>query len=388
MNHILTTPQSNKAYQPAPTKRALKAEDVFEDSKLDLRTLKKWAECLPQNRIVNLENPEWKPTPILPLDLSSIGYGKIYIKDESNLESNPTGTMKDRAAWTIAKLYRDFAFHLLQQFKNNELSKNEIRSIPIPRVSLISAGNEGLALARCFEKFELPKPKVVVDCRLPETSLQVLEREYLELYKVDLSQAVLTKEMLKKISRNENGIDLTSVKSFQPNEALYDWHVHEAFNFQPSEIFIPYGSGRLFENYLTWQQKILRDRPSLDCGSYLISSATQVSNISLFASEPALLNSAADKLTSAFKPFKHLNSSDIKDQKAFRMTGKDTQHVQVPEEFILESKRILDSAKIDTEYSGAAGLAAYLFLNRKSPKSDKRVLIINTGYGVLARHSN
>lgn len=355
--------------------------------KLNLPLLHHWAESIPSTNRSDITQPEWKPTPIFPLNLGSIGYEQVFVKDESDSSCNPTGTVKDRAAWEMAKLYRDFSRTLLGQLRDNYLCLAEVEKIDIPRISIITAGNEGIALARCFEKYRLPKPKAIVDAKISTNTLKILHSEYLEVYPVDLSKTALSRQQMKEITRNDSGMDLTSMRSFQPSEIFYDWHVHEAFNFQPDDIFLPYGSGRLFENYLAWQCKSIRNSHAKTPDPRLNCSIEKISKMNLTAAEPSHPHSIADKLSSPFKPFKGMDSTDISDQKSFRMTGEHTRVDLVPEEFLLEAKKILNEAGIMAEYSGAAGLALFLYVNHGKPKTDRKTLIINTGCGVTAKQS-
>ncbi|QQG38699.1 MAG: hypothetical protein HYS32_03800 [Candidatus Woesearchaeota archaeon] len=76
---------------------------------LDWGRVERWADEIPVKSENDPENPEWRATPVRELDLRGDGYGFVHVKDESDIRSNPTRNIKDRPAWEIAALYRDFA---------------------------------------------------------------------------------------------------------------------------------------------------------------------------------------------------------------------------------------------------------------------------------------
>ena len=106
---------------------------------------------------------------------------------------------------------------------------------------------------------------MLVDASIPQGRLERLQQLHADIYLADLARKELTPDEIKKLTNNKHGIDLTSVVMIEPQAVLYDWHVYEALNESPDEIYVPYGSGRLFENYLTQQMRNARTRDPRLC---------------------------------------------------------------------------------------------------------------------------
>ncbi len=346
--------------------------------------VEQWAEGIPTFSDMDTLHPEWRPTPTIPLDLTGAGYGEIQVKNEADTESNPTGTIKDRAAWELAALYRDTARALYDKVRIGELTKDEILRTPVRRFSILTAGNEGRAVAACFEKHKLPPPKLIVGRTLQPSMLAQLQQLRADIYQVDLSERALTTDEILRASNNDNGIDITSNQSFEPQSIFYDWHVHEVFNSQPDEIYVPYGSGRLMENYLFWQGRSHSNETNRARDRRLQTDPAKVISMNVFGGEPKQADSVADKLIAKFKPFLIFNDSDISALVRSDFTGRGTAKASVSEERIQEAHHILTQNKIEAEASAAAGLALYLerFARGLVPK-DKRVMIVNTGKGLV-----
>lgn len=289
----------------------------------------KWADGIPVFSENDPAHLEWMPTPTFLLDLSSEGYGVVYIKDESDSRSNPTQTIKDRLAWELATLFRDHGRGLFLRRRKGLLNGN-IDSLVVPRLTYVTAGNVGRSVAYMFEKYGLPPIKLLVDQSVPPERLEILKGLYADIYMTDLSKKPLTPADIKRMTNNPNGIDITSVMTLEPQSIFYDWHVHEAFNEMPNEIYIPYGSGRLMENYLTWRTRNARSKdPRLRIP------VEKLIDISILGSEPEMNRSIADKLTKDYNPFVIFNNSDISALQTLRFTGVNTGIYQVPEEKIL-----------------------------------------------------
>jgi threonine synthase len=359
---------------------------------MDWRLVEQFADgipCFPEN---DPKEPEWSATPTIPVDLTSAGYGVIYVKDESDTKSNPTGTIKDRAAWELTTLYRDFARALYLKKKAGLLNGN-IGSIPVPRLSYITAGNVGRAISRMFGRFGLPPMKLLVDKSILPRRLEILRKLHADIYMADLSRNVFeedeqlarrayTPEEIKILTNNRGGIDITSVVALEPQAIFYDWHVHEAFNEYPNEIYVPYGSGRLWENYLTWQERTIRNDGVGRRDPRLRVPVGSVVGMSVFGAEPADPNSSADKLTKSFNPFALFTDQDVTALRDLSFTGQETQATRVREERIRQAYDLL-SQHVATEPSAAAGLALYLQrYDEGKINKRKKVLVVNTGRGI------
>jgi hypothetical protein len=216
-----------------------------------------------------------------------------------------------------------------------------------------------------------------------------LKNLYADVYLFDLSKAVLTADDIKTLTNNTHGIDITSVVVIEPHAVFYDWHVHEAFNEEPDEIYVPYGSGRLMENYLTWQQRTVRNELQGARDQRLRASAAKVATMDVLGAEPEALDSIADKLTKPCNPFallkagqKDASDSDVSALKRFAFSGKNTGVYPVPEAYIKKAYDIL-SQFLRTEPSGSAGLALYLQrFDQGLANPERKVLVVNTGRGL------
>ncbi|MGV8168842.1 MAG: pyridoxal-phosphate dependent enzyme [Candidatus Nanoarchaeia archaeon] len=338
--------------------------------------LEKWADNIPVFDKRDALNPEWRPTSEIYADLTSQGYGAVWIKNEADKKSNPTGTIKDRMAWEIVGMFRDFARKVFLKKSYGGINGN-VSSLKIPRLSYLTAGNVGRAVPTAFEHYGLPPMKLLVDKDISQNNLESIKKLHADIYLTDLNNKSLSPEDIKRMTNNEQGADITSLMAFEPQSIFYDWHVHEAFNFKPDNIFMPYGSGRLFENYMTWQ---IRNLGAKDPRMQI--SQSELLNISLLAAQPEQEHSIADKLATKFNPFVIYADNDIRAVKNFQATGKNTGIYKISEEY-LGAAYLLLSKFCDCEPSAAAGLALYMKLvdEKRLNKSD-RTLIINTGKGL------
>lgn len=342
---------------------------------LDWDLVEQWADGIPVFSEDNPHSPEWRASPVIPLEVES---HLVYIKNEADMQSNPTGTFKDRMAWEMTAVYRDYArgLWLKRGAINGDLPRE------VPRLTLLSAGNAGASLAYFFAKYQLPPPKILIPSSTPQERIAKLQSLHADVYMVDTERKSLTAQEIKQLTNNEQGVDLTSVKILQPELVFYDWHVHESFGENPDEIYVPYGSGRLMENYLAWQEKTMRN----DSGKKdprLNAPVHQVISLNIFGVQPEKQDSCADHLTTAYNPFTLFDDHDISALVHLAWTGKNTGIYPVRGEYIKEAYRTLTQHEIETSYSGAASLG--LFLQRWDEGNinpRKRSLIINTGKGI------
>jgi threonine synthase len=345
-------------------------QEIEYERLLNKQLIEQWADGIPYYEKNNPSHPEWDATPTKELNLTSEGYGLIHIKDES---VNPTCTIKDRAAWENTTLFRDFARQINLKLKQSEFEK-EIRNFPVPRMSYITAGNMGNALSNAFKKYNLPPIKLLVHSEIPQEKLDSLKKLYADIYLVNLNEHALTPADIKYLTNNTKGIDITSVMILETHAVFYDWHVHEAFNTNANEIYLPYGSGRLFENYLTWQMRNMKEKdPRLNIPQ------EKLSNINIIATEPETLQSIADKLTKPYNPFAIYGEHDLQALKTLKFTGQETNIIRVSEEKIKQAHTLL-SKHYKTEPSASAGLASYLERYEQGKiNPNHKILIINTG---------
>ncbi len=369
--------------EPSPTLDREVLQRIEFPETMSRELAERWADGIPQYSEADPKRREWRPTRVVPLDLSREGFGTVHVKDESDRASNPTGTIKDRAAWELATLYRDYARALELKRRARKLSPTELEDLTIPRLTLLTAGNEGLAVARMFARYELPPPKLILDRTVPEARRSKLTRERADIYLADLSQRPYTGDELKALSDNPHGVDITSVRSLHPEVIFYDWHVHEVFNERPDVVYVPYGSGRLMENYLAWQERTARNAAVGARDPRLEAPAGDVLSLDVFGAEPRSEASVADKLVARYKPFLLFEDKDIADLAALSFTGRNSRREQIDDERIRFAHELLGSRGIEAEPSAAAGLALYLaHYERGLIRPDEKVVVVNTGSGI------
>ncbi|MCK4590029.1 MAG: PLP-dependent lyase/thiolase [Nanoarchaeota archaeon] len=340
--------------------------------------VEQWADSIPVYPENDPNNPEWKATPTFLLDLSGEGYGLVHVKDES---VNPTGVAKDRPAWECASIYRDMAKSLWLRKSSID---GKISRIPVPKFSLITAGNEGRAISHIFKKYDLPPINLIIDINEPEETVNALEKLYANIVKTDLSQKELNQKDILEMTNNLGGLNLNKALHIRAQEIFYDWLVHEAFNQKPDEIYVPYGSGRLMENFLTWQEKNIRKYISdKKADPRLNLPLEHLLQISILGAEPERIDSQADKLPAYFKPFILFDDQDVSSLINLKFTGENTGVSKVKESYIIEAFKIFQKHRITAEPSAATGLALYMQRYDQSKINPKnKILIINTGKGI------
>ncbi|MFC1801623.1 pyridoxal-phosphate dependent enzyme [Nanoarchaeota archaeon] len=345
---------------------------------MDWDLVEEWADGIPVFSENNPDNPEWPKTPTFDLDLSSEGYGLVHVKDES---VNPTGTAKARPGWEMATIYRDFARGLWLQ-KGSLDGKILTRSVP--ELSLITSGNEGRAVSYFTEKYGLPPSNQIVDVNIDPKKLEFLKNLHANIYMVDLSKKELTQEDILLITGNRGGLNLNKALIVRSQEIWYDWLSHEAFNEEPDEIYVPYGSGKLRDNLLTWQEKNVRlSLSNGEADPRLSASIEKLLSMSILGAEPERQDSVADKLPAPFKPFRIFDNCDSDALINFSFTGKNTGCHQVREEYLKKAFEIFQKYNVTAEPSAAAGLALYMQRydgGKINPRH--KVLIVNTGRGI------
>ena len=358
-------------------------KEVSFDLFLSRDLLEKWLDILPKIRKEDPDHPEWKPTPVRKINLVQFGYDVVvYVKDESE---NPTGTFKDRKAWELGPINtRIFAENVWRLY-----SKRNLPKIRIPRLDEITMGNSGGAQAAMNERYDLPPPKLLIDTGTPDEQKKSLLTLRADIYAVDLSRNIFTggrepytPEQIRILTNNAQGHDITSTHIIQPHRDYYDWHVHESFNVKPDTIFIPFGSGELLANYLTWQRITAVNAARHEKDIRLNAKPEDVLKINICAAGPrATMNSCADKLTGP-KPFLYYTDNDIDWLIDMQCTGARTGIYSLSEEEIKLGHNILTLSGIKTEYSAASSLGLCLQMLEKGRIHKKeKILIVNTGKG-------
>lgn len=180
-------------------------------------------------------NPKFPATPTYKIKVP--GFSNVWLKDDS---VNPTGTHKDRIAWEVIILYRNFLL----------AKKSDPHYGALPRFSIISSGSAAIAIGRMLEHYRLPKLKVLVDKNLDPKIYGAIKKSHCEIFVTDLSKRLLLAEDILSLTKNKNGFDLTSNRGAISEIGNYDWMGYEILNNSPDYCFIPVGTGILFSKVL------------------------------------------------------------------------------------------------------------------------------------------
>lgn len=315
----------------------------------------------PNNPEFPPDNPKFPATPTYQIKVP--GFFNVWLKDES---VNPTGTHKDRMAWEIIVTYQQILLAKKRgQFKDS-----------LPQMSIISFGSAALAIQKMLRKYNLPNLKVLIDCRFIEsTVLKILKKFGCEIYETDLSKKPFSWKEILTLTHNRNGFDITSNEALDPTTRFYDWMSYEVINNSPDYVFIPFGTGNLYENILNINKKEVSTKihdPRLKGNVEVL---RRCNFLGATTNNP---NSKADKLYSPHLPFVHYDEQWIRLYRAAGLCGPETDVHLLKEEYLDKALEIAESQKINCEPSGIAGLALMLQLRDKLPK-DKKMLIVNTG---------
>jgi cysteine synthase len=307
--------------------------------------------------------PKFPATPTSRIKVQ--GFSKAWLKDES---INPTGTHKDRMAWEIVIQYRKFL----------EAKKMGLVNGPLPRFSIISSGNAAIALAHAFKKYGLPKIKVLVDTHTPEQILRHLKKCHCEIYQTSLSRKALSTEEVLAMTNNDGGFDITSNEALDPNTIFYDWMSYEILNSGADHVFVPFGTGALYENLCNVMRREILRISGHD--PRLRADADKLRTMNVMGATVNLSTSKAYMLYSQHLPFVHYNEQWIRFYKKFGFVGRDSGVYVVSEDSLEKAHKMARSQGINCEYSGIAGLALLLEKKETIPRNEK-ILVVNTGKG-------
>lgn len=379
---------------PQPVEGMTRRELSF-SPKMTLELVQKWLE-IPDVTAIDPRNPEWRETPYHILDLTQHGLGIVIVKDESDLESNPTGTHKDRAAWEYAKWHRRFAAEIDDKIRHKKMSVAELENIDVPRLSVVTSGNQGYALSERFKKHGLPPIKILVSADTKEEDLQKMDSWWADIYLGNLGPKALTPEEILQLTNNLDGMEVTSGQAVERRRQLYDWHVHEAFNqfHQPGRnlhleiprlIAVPAGTFDLYFNYFFWQgHTVYNAEHGIRRDPRLKTHPKIVKAISLLAAEPIDPMSRAIMLTAPHKPFMLYRRSDIAHRVKSGDTGPLSDIYPFREDLLKDAVSIFESANISTEESAGPSALTSLMLLKEQDKlpANAQSLVVNTGRGL------
>ena len=289
-------------------------------------------------------NPKFPAT--LTFKMNVPGFSNVHLKDESQ---NPTGTHKDRMAWEIVVTYKQLL-----------LAKKSGRIKDLPHMSIISSGSAANAIQQMLKKYRLPNLKALVDHRINEKIKHNLEKIGCEVYETDLSKQILSKEDILKLTNNLDGIDITSDDSLEPYDIFYDWMSYEILNENPQYVFVPYGTGHLYENIVNIAVREAKTLLIHDKRFY--GEIKTVRNCNFLGATTNNPNTSADKLFSPHLPFVHFDTRWIKLAISKGYIGPESNVYTVQEQYLDEALKIAESQGINCESSGIAGLAISIIL--------------------------
>ena len=292
------------------------------------------------------------------------GFDDVWLKDES--VHRYSGTHKDRLAWEVVILYRDFLMA-------KKIGRTE--SI-LPQFSMITSGSAGLAIGRSLRAFGLPKLKVLINKNLKDKLKNALLEGHCEIYPIELDEKPLTPEQILEKTENTDGFDLTSNQGMSLEIGNYDWMGYEILNENADFVFIPFGTGIIFRKVLELSKMEISSFGHQD--PRFKGNSKKLQQCSYLGATSYLHDTKADKLYAPFRPFKLIDGDWVKFYKRAAYCGPFTEILGVEEEFIIEGYKMAREKGINCEHSGAAGLALLLQLQDKIPH-DKKILIINTG---------
>ncbi|MBI3232202.1 MAG: pyridoxal-phosphate dependent enzyme [Candidatus Doudnabacteria bacterium] len=352
-------------------------------------------------------------TPIKIIDLWADGFGEVKVKDESRQDINPTGTIKDRMALACAEDCANYARFLLDQLKYGRMSAQELDKKPIYRYSILTAGNAGTALAEAFDRFDLLPPKLLLDSHLTTKARNFFKTIRADVYLADLStnpfsgkpsiSDPLTPSQILKLTNNYTlgGVEITSSGTINTASAVWvraPWRkfyrnlAKDIFAKKPNEVYVPYGSGVLFDNVVDYQYQRIAELRAGKHSKARNRELTTLSKVKIFGAEPESLNTIADKLSAPAKPFKHYTPKGLEELKGWQMTPVETGVYKVSEDSILAAYELLKARGaalgIQTEPSAAAGLALYIQRWKENMRdSEQNVIIVNTGHGLFTKNT-
>lgn len=305
------------------------------------------------------ENPKFPATPTYKIKVP--GFSNIWLKDESQ---NETGTHKDRMAWEIIVTYKQFL-----------ISKKAGRIKELPVLSILSSGSAALAIQTQLKKYKLPDLHILMDFETEPEIIDNLKKIGCKVFLEDLSKKTFDWEAILRLTENEEGFDITSNEAYDPTVRFYDWLSYEIINNNADYIFVPFGTGQLYENIMNIIKKELSYKindPRFE-GDVKILEKTSV--LSATTNNP---KSKADKLYAPFLPFANYSKQWIKFYRYSGLTGEMSEVYNLEEKYLEEALKIAETQQINCEPSGIAGLGLLLQIKDKIPK-DKKVLIVNTG---------
>ncbi|NIM47156.1 MAG: pyridoxal-phosphate dependent enzyme [Candidatus Aenigmarchaeota archaeon] len=306
-------------------------------------------------------NPKFPATPTYKIKVPE--FSNVWLKDDSI--NKYSGTHKDRLAWEVVILYRNF---LLAK------KRNQIKGF-LPIFSIISSGSAAIAIGRMLRDYGLPHLKVLVDKNLDPKIYEAIKESNCEVFKTDLSLKPLNSQEILALTKNKNGFDLTLNQGVGLEIGNYDWMGYEILNNSPDYCFIPFGTGGLFEKVLELNKLEVgysKHDPRFH-GDVKI-----LRNCNFMGATTKNPKSKADKLYAHHLPNPKIDEAWLRFYKKSGFCGNMSGIYLLKEIYLDKAMKIAHSQGINCEPSGISGLALMLQMKNSLPKNKKH-LIINTG---------
>jgi hypothetical protein len=307
------------------------------------------------------DNPKFPATPTFKIEVPR--FSNVWLKDESI--NRYSGTHKDRLAWEVVILYRNF----LLAKKSGQLKG------PLPRFSIISSGSAAIAVGRMLRDYNLPYLNVLVDKNLNPKIYEAIKNSNCRVFKTDLSLKALNSREILTLTKNKNGFDLTLNEGIGLEISNYDWMSYEILNNSPDFCFIPVGTGIIFSKVLEINKL---EVGYSKCDLRFHGNVKVLRKCNFMGATTTNPKSKADKLYAPFIPSFRIDNSWLNFYKKSGFCGDMTGIYIVKENHLDKAMEIAESQGINCEYSGIAGLALMLQMKNKLPKN-KKMLIVNTG---------
>lgn len=305
------------------------------------------------------DNPKFPATPTFKIEVP--GFSNVWLKDESK---NLTGTHKDRMAWEMVVTYKEFL-----------LSKKAGKISKLPILSILSSGSAALAIQIQLKKYYLPNLNVLMDSSTNSKIVSGLEKIGCNVFLKNLGSKIFTWEDILKLTNNKDGFDITSNEAYDPTIRFYDWLSYEIINNDADFIFVPFGTGQLYENIMNVIKNELgykRKDPRFK------GTKKKLQKTSILGATISNPKSKADKLHAPFLPFTNYSKQWIKFYRYTGLTGEMSEVYNLQEKYLDKAIKIAEKLRLECEPSGIAGLGLLLQIKNKIPK-DKKILIVNTG---------
>jgi hypothetical protein len=160
-----------------------------------------------------------------------------------------------------------------------------------------------------------------------------------------------------------------------PTTRFYDWLSYEIINNSPDYVFIPFGTGNLYENVLNITKK---ETSTKIHDPRLKGDINKLRNCNFLGATTNNPKSKADKLYSPHLPFVHYDEQWIRFYRFAGFCGPESGVHLIKEEFLDEAINIAKSQEINFEPSGMGGLALMLQMKNNLHRN-KKMLVVSTG---------